>query len=268
MEEIKCEILQGEVLSKSYGVFTAEVLEGSISSVAGMIMTGFRMNDKRFNLPVSFFKWDAGLAEQIKLYFDLRLTSEGDRQIIANTKFGTIRMQAPDRAVSLHGNKHLLFIDSSGILQAFPVLLALAELGGQLQLYSMNQSDNTASEALRAYAKRMDISLQTIRGDWEKKVARIAESQTVGTRIMTFCDWSIYKRVKRIARQAGYSNEEIQGYGFGEKEESVFCARCYRMQLKPNESEMTCVQCGAALIVSDHYSPRLEAFIGYIHVTG
>jgi hypothetical protein len=267
LEEIKCGILQGEVLFKSYCVFTAEVLEGNISSDVGMITNGIWMNEKRFNMPVSLFKLGTGGSKaQIKFYIDLRSLPEDERRIIVNTKSGTIRMEAPDRIVSLQGNKHILFIGKSGVLQAFPALLALARLGGQLELYSMNQTDNTTSDALRSYVKRMGFPLYKIRGGWEQSVAKIVGSQTVGTRIMAFCDWSDYSQIKHIARQAGYSNEEIQGLGFGEKEERVFCARCYEMQRKPYGSEMVCLQCGASLIISNHYSLRLEAYMGYVNV--
>lgn len=266
MEEIKCGILQGESLFKSYYVFNVEVLKGSLLSPAGMITNGIRINESRLCMPVSHVRLSTGFNEQIKLYIDLQLCSDDERRIIMNAKSGTIRMQEPDREVSLQGNKHLLFIDDSGILQSFPVLLALARLGGQVEVYSMHQTGKAALSALRSYVKRMDFPLYTIRAGGERSIAKILESQTVGTRIMAFCDWSEYSRIKHIARQIGYSNREIQGFGFGKMDERVFCARCYRMQRKPPQSELICMQCGIPLVISNHYSPRLEAYMGYVKV--
>lgn len=266
MEEIKCGILQSEVLFKSYYVINAEILEGRFSSPVGMVTDGIRINEFRITTPVSLVKLSTGFKEQIKLYVDLQLCSDDERRILANAKSGTILMQAPDLEVSLQGNKHLLFIGDSGVLQAFSAILALARSGGQVEVYSMHRMGKAALNALRSYVKRMDFPLRSIRGGGDRSIAHILEAQTVGTRIMAFCDWSDYSRIKHMARRIGYSNMEIQGIGIGEKHERVFCARCYQMQHKPQESEIICMQCGIPLVISNHYSPRLEAYMGYVNV--
>lgn len=266
MEVIQCEILQGEVLFKSYYVFNAEILEGNLSSTVGMISNGIRINEKSFTIPVSIVKLGTGFRARVKLYADLRLCTEDERRIITGTNSGTIQFQSPDHTVILHGNKHLLFVDNSGVQQAFPVMLALARTGGQAEVYYLPNTGKAASAALRSYVKRMDFPLHTIRVSGERRISKILTSQTMGTRIMAFCNWPDFSRIRNLARQAGYSHEEIQGFGFGEKEDHVFCARCYARQRKLYETEMICAHCDTPLIVSNHYSPRLESFMGYVSI--
>lgn len=254
------------MLFKSYYVWSAEIWEGSLSSAVGMTSGGIRVNEEWLPIPVSIARLGAGFKDQIKLYVDLQSCSDDEKQKIINTKSGTIRIEAPDQAISLQGNKQLLFIGPSGILQALPVLLALARTGTQVEVYGMRQADKSATNALRSYVKRLGFPFYSIRGGGDRSIAKFVSSQTVGARIMAFCDWSDYTRIKHIAREAGYSNAEIQGVGFGEKEERVFCACCYKIQLKLGGNEMICAKCGTSLVISSHYSPRLEACMGYINV--
>ncbi|AJY73483.1 dimethylamine monooxygenase subunit DmmA family protein [Paenibacillus beijingensis] len=266
MEEIKCGILQGETLGKAFYMINAEILEGSLAEPVGLISSGIWLNEQRLGIPVSFLKLGTDFNRQLKLYVDIRLCPDNVRPIITDTKSGTLRMQQPDQTVALEGRKQLLFIDDSGVLPALPSLLGLARSGAQIEVFRMNASDKAASNALRNYIKRMDFSIRSIRGGGEQGIAAAIKEQTIGTRIMAFCDWRDFSRIKRIARQSGYANEEFQGIGIGEKEERVFCAHCYEMQPKPNGSEMDCVRCGSPLLISNHYSPRLEAFMGYVNV--
>lgn len=266
MDEIKCGILYGEDLGKTFRVLNVEVLEGNVSGTAGMISGGLRFGDRRLDMPVSFVKLGSGFNKQIKLYVDLRLCPDAERHVLRKARSGTIHLEEPDQTFALEGKKQLLIVDDSGILPALPVLLGVARSGGSAQVFAMNITDKAALNALRSYVKRMDFSIRQIRGDWERKLAPVMTTQTVGTRIMAFCDWRDFSRMKRIARQAGYANEEVQGAGFGEKEERVFCACCYEMQPRPRGNEMDCVRCGSPLLVSAHYSPRLDAFLGYVNV--
>ncbi len=92
--------------------------------------------------------------------------------------------------------------------------------------------------------------------------------QKIGTYLYAAAEWNTLKEVVFLAKKLGYSSEEAQFIGVGEKEKRVFCCRCHfisnlRSPLHTGD-QMSCSACGMKLELSDHYSPIKEAYLGYV----
>ncbi|WP_028390385.1 dimethylamine monooxygenase subunit DmmA family protein [Bacillus cihuensis] len=97
-------------------------------------------------------------------------------------------------------------------------------------------------------------------------VQDVLDKQLIGTKLFISGDWSMVRDVKQVAYSVGFTDAEIQTKEIGIKEEKVYCVKCYNHNLKTNSDEITCVHCHTVLDVSNHFSKRLDAYLGYIHV--
>lgn len=72
-------------------------------------------------------------------------------------------------------------------------------------------------------------------------------------------------QAKLVAETTGFSEEEAQYIGHGEKVFRIFCCRCHGINETTNTvEEIICRQCGLKLSVSDHYSIFHNAVLGYV----
>jgi len=99
------------------------------------------------------------------------------------------------------------------------------------------------------------------------KVSSILRRQVIGTRLFISGTWTMIHAVKEKAYQAGFSEDEIQAVGIGPKEENVFCVKCYTYNVKQNEHDISCEHCHTSLYVSNHFSKRHDAYLGYIKLS-
>jgi hypothetical protein len=158
--------------------------------------------------------------------------------------------------------KHLVFVDSNGAADVVHDVRRMASTGFAVEwnyigtgmeenvYHDVNDlisakrlwSDVTDSNALRMYLER----------------------QPMGTHLYIAASWASARPLVRIAEDVGYAKEDIQIRGYGQKYQNVFCIACYTMNPIGDASTVVCRQCGKTLSVSDHYSRRLDAVIGYI----
>ncbi|MGE8081214.1 dimethylamine monooxygenase subunit DmmA family protein [Peribacillus loiseleuriae] len=97
-------------------------------------------------------------------------------------------------------------------------------------------------------------------------VQTVLDKQLIGTKLFISGDWSMVRDVKQAAYSVGFTDKEMQTKEIGIKEEKVYCVKCYNHNKKTNSSEITCVHCHTILDVSNHFSKRLDAYLGYIQV--
>ncbi|WP_141395224.1 MULTISPECIES: dimethylamine monooxygenase subunit DmmA family protein [Bacillus] len=101
----------------------------------------------------------------------------------------------------------------------------------------------------------------------DKELTRKLRNQKMGTFLYVATTWGNLSRVKRLAMEIGYTEEESHFIGYGEKRIQIFCCRCHGL-MKVNEVpvniEVTCIHCHLLLSVSDHYSKERDAFLGYV----
>lgn len=73
--------------------------------------------------------------------------------------------------------------------------------------------------------------------------------------------------VKEMAYISGFTDDEIQYKGLGQKKEKIMCVKCYSLNQNQMDDEVDviiCKHCNAMLEVSNHYSKRHAAYLGYI----
>jgi DNA-directed RNA polymerase subunit RPC12/RpoP len=82
-----------------------------------------------------------------------------------------------------------------------------------------------------------------------------------GTRLYAVGDESFLWQAQRTARQAGLLVDEIELFKQGTRRR-LYCVHCSGFQDVADEGECTCSHCGLRLLVREHFSQRLGAYMG------
>ncbi|MEW9671407.1 dimethylamine monooxygenase subunit DmmA family protein [Ammoniphilus sp. 3BR4] len=77
------------------------------------------------------------------------------------------------------------------------------------------------------------------------------------------CDMVV--RVKKLAEEAGFSEEETQWATVGHSPRQIFCCRCHSLHFTEESTTTCCPHCGLVLDITEHYSRRWEAYLGGPH---
>lgn len=91
----------------------------------------------------------------------------------------------------------------------------------------------------------------------------LLSSQWIGTYLYLLVSWPLLEPLRELAEQAGFSEYEMECRGIGQRSRPIFCAACQKITLAESETVITCRFCREKLSVSDHYSKRLQAYLGY-----
>lgn len=95
----------------------------------------------------------------------------------------------------------------------------------------------------------------------EVRVLTLLSSAAVGSRLYVCGDESFLWRVYRLARNSGLLSEEIELVRAGSRRE-LYCVHCAHLQSIGGEGEVICQGCGVHLLVREHFSQRLGAYMG------
>ncbi|MCM3574914.1 hypothetical protein M3172_17100 [Mesobacillus subterraneus] len=74
------------------------------------------------------------------------------------------------------------------------------------------------------------------------------------------------KRMQGEAIKAGFSEHDWQLLTIGSAKKRLVCCTCHSESEVEDETHVTCIHCGQELEVSDHYSRRLDAYLGYVSI--
>jgi dimethylamine monooxygenase subunit C len=89
--------------------------------------------------------------------------------------------------------------------------------------------------------------------------------QKMGSYLYVAAPWTNLTSLKLLAEHMGFSADEAQYIGYGERTINLFCCRCHGLtRIGATVSEITCTHCELLLEVSDHYSSLREAYLGYV----
>ncbi|MBK5501389.1 hypothetical protein [Peribacillus sp. TH14] len=97
----------------------------------------------------------------------------------------------------------------------------------------------------------------------ERNIKQLLKEQYMGTQLYIASSWKTAEYLFSLALDCGYSEEEIQVHGLGEKTEYVFCAKCYNLTLKDNEENVVCSNCNTVLVVTHEYSKLRKGYLGF-----
>ena len=99
----------------------------------------------------------------------------------------------------------------------------------------------------------------------QTEIAQWLSQQRMGTYLYVSLPWKEINPIKLQIEEIGFSEEEYQCFGYGEKTKNVFCCRCHGITVVAYEEvEIDCPHCHLLLEVSDHYSSLRDAFLGYV----
>lgn len=87
--------------------------------------------------------------------------------------------------------------------------------------------------------------------------------QKMGTYLYLSGKWEFVNRLKNLALEAGFSEYEMQMKVLGNIRKKLICCKCHGVNDVDEELHISCRHCGLKLEVSNHYSRRLEAYLGY-----
>ncbi|MCK9906619.1 hypothetical protein MXD63_42340, partial [Frankia sp. Cpl3] len=88
--------------------------------------------------------------------------------------------------------------------------------------------------------------------------------QKMGTQLCLAGRDETVARLRKLADQSGFREEEIQTYSVGRRKITLFCAACQHLTETMQCEQASCGFCGRLLNVTPHYSRRLDAYLGYI----
>lgn len=146
------------------------------------------------------------------------------------------------------------------VLASGPRLLVVQDGGLEeaARLYGQLTADGRAVERVALRGE------QSVGGDFDRLQVRVLDllsAAPVGTRLYVCGDESFLWRVQRLARGSGLLGEEIELVKVGSRRE-LYCVHCAGMQSIGAEQETTCCHCGVRLMVREHFSQRLGAYMG------
>lgn len=119
-------------------------------------------------------------------------------------------------------------------------------------------------QTLQALKGNLAGNVHIISDYTEAEVLPILKRATMGTKLVLIGEWKLVRSIIQLATFVGFTDEEMIIKGLGDKEEQVFCLKCYQLNTKTDTAVISCSHCGQVLEVSSHYSKRHDAFLGFI----
>lgn len=168
------------------------------------------------------------------------------------------RRLAPD----LSGHSHLLVGQGTGGVALLRLLDALPPQADGLVLYAReSRSGNDYSEALfqRGLANLRVFATQA------EAVAALDQALAggvMGTRLYIAGSESFIGSAGQVAQVYNLNADEVQSEHCGTTARRVYCVHCQAANENVTSNIVICVGCGRHLLVRDHYSRRLAAYMG------
>lgn len=158
--------------------------------------------------------------------------------------------------------KHLVFVDAQGVAGVIPDVRRMAATGDPVEWNLLGERAEDADDHV------VIASLISAERTWPQidsdALRTYLENQPMGTHLYIAASWVSARALARIAEMLGYAKEDIQIRGHGQKYDRVFCIACYTINPIGDAPTVICLQCGKTIAVSDHYSRRLDAVLGYL----
>ena len=102
-------------------------------------------------------------------------------------------------------------------------------------------------------------SEESLVNDWFSK-------QKMGAYLYISGTGDFVKRMQSRAKEAGFSEHDMQSLTTGPIMKKLICCTCHGDNEVVDQYHVVCVHCGQDLEVSDHYSRRLDAYLGYVTI--
>lgn len=90
--------------------------------------------------------------------------------------------------------------------------------------------------------------------------------QKMGTYLYVSGELEFVNILKNLAFNAGFSEHEMQMKVLGPTTKKLICCTCHGGNDVGDQLHITCKHCGQELELSNHYSRRLDAYLGYVSI--
>lgn len=97
--------------------------------------------------------------------------------------------------------------------------------------------------------------------DFTAQLAALLADAKVGTHLYVCGEESFIWQVQALAHQAGLLDEEMSLFKVGQRRK-LYCVHCSTLQDVDGAGEVSCTGCGVKLLVRNHFSRRLGAYMG------
>ncbi|HUE10489.1 MAG TPA: dimethylamine monooxygenase subunit DmmA family protein [Steroidobacteraceae bacterium] len=178
---------------------------------------------------------------------------------------------APLRA-DIRGRYHLMLglgVGGAALLRVLGEMQAAAPeaLGAARVLFVPGAAGFGAEEAAGTVARFKELPLSDVRV-FADSAALLVEFKSVlgrslmGTRLYVAGPESFIGRAMQIALQFNLNKDEIRAEELGAPARRVYCIHCRATTEEVRTNIVSCVDCKRWLLVRDHYSRRLAAYMG------
>lgn len=140
--------------------------------------------------------------------------------------------------------KYLIFTDHVGALPALPLIQKLVEHNCLFEWRTVSTFTDAAPYLI----------------DW-------LSSQTIGSYLYLAGIRELIEKGREAAYEAGYSDDELQTYLVDDANTRIFCVVCEQTAFVPSGIQAKCPHCDTLLSVTDHFSPRLQAYLAYTPIS-
>ncbi|MBM7693625.1 hypothetical protein JOC77_003069 [Peribacillus deserti] len=140
--------------------------------------------------------------------------------------------------------------------------------GKRKYLFCFDEIGMSLLEKIMADIRAKDIPFEIFHfSHQESALPAWLSSQKMGCYLYIAVSRKYLYQIMCLAEAAGFSEEEVQLIGYGDKEIHLFCCRCHSITelaaAANKHAEQLCSCCGLLLTVSSHYSPLRNAYLGY-----
>ncbi|WP_339226175.1 dimethylamine monooxygenase subunit DmmA family protein [Oceanobacillus sp. FSL K6-2867] len=262
MRTVKCKLIKQETLNQGH-VVEVELVEGSIPNLINY-SDQVKWNETIVNLPTYVIQTNK--KGVYRLYFNTSSINEASLFNFDGNLFELVISEYSQFNIPDNCKKMLLLIEDLALFESLVIIDFLSINKIEANVYVKGQEQGNLFNYLQ---RKVNDSITLLPYLGERELQSIFNKQVIGTRLYIAGSWSMINDVKNIAHGTGFTDDEIQFKGLGVKKEKIMCIQCYSFNTNETEEEieeMKCVHCDALLEVSDHYSKRLGAYLGYVQL--
>ncbi|MEO8221273.1 MAG: dimethylamine monooxygenase subunit DmmA family protein [Specibacter sp.] len=130
---------------------------------------------------------------------------------------------------------------------------------------SFGKADSLTADYYSGGQRRHVIHLDQANTETLSYLRSAIEVACVGVRLVLIGPTADIQAAAAVAAECGLVEEEVTLVSDGSEYRTVFCAHCRTVNItvEPIGSELECQGCITVLAITDHFSRRMSAYLGY-----
>ncbi len=130
---------------------------------------------------------------------------------------------------------------------------------------SFGKADSLTAEYYNGAQRRHVIHFDSANTETLSQLRSAIELACVGVRLVLIGPMPDIQAAAAVAAECGLFDEEVTLVPDGSEHRKVFCAHCrtVTVTVEPVGSELECQGCATVLSISNHFSRRIAAYLGF-----